>query len=133
MHIHVQRHKRLHIQAVRYMYSLKNQASGCVRIDNKKTIRAHHTVDYDPFIKSQVASSNQVEGLMRCKFGHVALILGGNETLEVHHVIRRAVVPHEPPGPCPSLRQSKSPSIHHKAVTRLQPCTPYSILVPTMP
>ena len=30
-----------------------------------------HTVEYDPFIKSQLASRNQIEGLMRCKFGHV--------------------------------------------------------------
>ena len=31
-----------------------------------------HTVDYDPFIKSQIASHDEREGHMRGKFGHVA-------------------------------------------------------------
>ena len=30
-----------------------------------------HTVEYDPSIKSQLALSNQIEGLIWCKFGHV--------------------------------------------------------------
>ena len=30
-----------------------------------------HMVENDPFIKSQLASRNQLYGLMRCKFGHV--------------------------------------------------------------
>ena len=32
-----------------------------------------HAVEYDPFIKSQLASGNLLEGLMRCKFGHLTL------------------------------------------------------------
>ena len=32
-----------------------------------------HTVDYDPFIQSQLASCNQLEGLTLCKIGHVTL------------------------------------------------------------
>ena len=31
-----------------------------------------HTVEHDPFIKSQLASRNQHKGQMWCKFGHVA-------------------------------------------------------------
>ena len=30
-----------------------------------------HTVNYDPLIKRQLASRNSLEGLARCKFGHV--------------------------------------------------------------
>ena len=30
----------------------------------------HHTVDYDRFIKSQVAPRNDFQGLACCKFGH---------------------------------------------------------------
>jgi hypothetical protein len=32
-----------------------------------------HTIDYDPFIDSQVASRNSRQGLMSCKIGHVTL------------------------------------------------------------
>ena len=38
----------------------------------EKNILKNHTVDYDPFIKSQLASLNQLEGVMSCKFGHMA-------------------------------------------------------------
>jgi len=38
------------------------------------------TVDYDRFIKSQLASRNQLKGLVWCKFGKFR----GNEPLEVH-------------------------------------------------
>ena len=31
----------------------------------------NHTVEFDPFIKSQLASHNQFESLMWCKLGHV--------------------------------------------------------------
>ena len=31
-----------------------------------------HTGEYDSFIKSQLESRNQLQGLMQCKFGHVA-------------------------------------------------------------
>ena len=30
-----------------------------------------HTVEYEPFIRSQLASRNSLQGLMWCKFGHV--------------------------------------------------------------
>ena len=30
-----------------------------------------HTVEYDRFIKSQLASRYSIQGLMLCKFGHV--------------------------------------------------------------
>ena len=32
-----------------------------------------HTVEYDAFMKSQLASSNSLEGLTWCKFGHVTV------------------------------------------------------------
>jgi len=31
----------------------------------------YHTVEYDPFIKSQLASRNQLQGRVWCKCGHV--------------------------------------------------------------
>jgi len=37
------------------------------------TANRTHTMEYDPFIKSQLASRNELEGLMWCKFGHVTL------------------------------------------------------------
>ena len=47
---------------------------GCVWVEiGYRVKRPHpeHTVDYDPFIKSQLASHNQFQGLTWCKFGHV--------------------------------------------------------------
>ena len=32
-----------------------------------------HMVEHDPFTKSQLASRNQRQGFVWCKFGHVAL------------------------------------------------------------
>ena len=32
-----------------------------------------HTVEFDPFIKSQLTARNQLQGLMWCKFGQVTL------------------------------------------------------------
>ena len=46
----------------------------------------HRTVEYDPLIKSQLESRNQLQGFMWCKFGHVPLKIGGNETRVVHRV-----------------------------------------------
>ena len=41
-----------------------------------------HTMDYDPLIKSQLASRNQLWGLVWCKFGHMTLkIWGGRRAL----------------------------------------------------
>ena len=40
---------------------------------------ACHTVDYDPFIKSQLASRNWLKGLMWCKFGHVTVELSSGD------------------------------------------------------
>jgi len=40
-----------------------------------------HTVDYGPFITSQPASSNQLEGVMWCAFGHVAPQILGERTV----------------------------------------------------
>ena len=34
-------------------------------------MQSYHTVEYDPFIKRQLASRNQLEGQMWCNFGHV--------------------------------------------------------------
>ena len=45
-----------------------------------------HKVEYDPFIKSQLASCNWLKGLVWRKFGHVSLKKWGNETLELHRV-----------------------------------------------
>jgi len=36
-------------------------------------IAPFHTVEYHPFIKSQLALRNQLEGLLWCKFGHVTV------------------------------------------------------------
>ena len=33
--------------------------------------RPNHTMEFNPFIKSQLASHNQLGGVMWCKFGHV--------------------------------------------------------------
>ena len=33
----------------------------------------YHTVEYDPFIKSQLESHNEPQGVIRWKNGHVAL------------------------------------------------------------
>ena len=41
--------------------------------DGRAARLLHHTVDYAPFIKSQLASRNQLEGLVWCTFGHVTL------------------------------------------------------------
>ena len=30
-----------------------------------------HLVEFEPFIKSQLASSSQLQGVVWCKFGHV--------------------------------------------------------------
>ena len=40
----------------------------------------YHTVEYDPFIKSQLASRNQLSDLMWCKFGHVPPDVWGDQT-----------------------------------------------------
>ena len=47
------------------------------------------TVDYDPFIKSQLVSCNQLKGLIWCKFGHVTVKNRPNKPLEVHRVEMR--------------------------------------------
>ena len=47
-----------------------------------------HTVEYDPFTESQVASRNQLYGLMGFKFGHVTADFRGNETPALHRTER---------------------------------------------
>ena len=49
--------------------------------------RGHHTVEHDPFIKSQLASRNWLQGLMWCKFGHVPPENGSPKTVVLHRVV----------------------------------------------
>jgi hypothetical protein len=40
-----------------------------------------HTVEYDPFIQSQLASRDSHQGLIRCKFGHLSTRNLGSKNL----------------------------------------------------
>jgi len=54
-------------------------------------------VDYDPFIKSQLASRNQLQDLMWCKFGHVSpLNLRRTKPRFTHHFLPRAAATSDP-------------------------------------
>ena len=52
---------------------------------------SHHMVEYDPFVKSQLASRNQLQGLLWCKFGHVAADLRKKEIPVIHRVAAQKV------------------------------------------
>ena len=67
---------------------------------------SEQTVDHDPRIKSQLALSNQLQGRVRCKFGHV--------TLAILHLVFEAVIEHDggpfvPRGPLPPDADAKLP------------------------
>ena len=49
--------------------------------------RPENTVGYDPFIKCQLASHNELESLVWYKFGHVALKSKGDEPCVLHRAV----------------------------------------------
>ena len=51
-------------------------------VSSEIPLQWHHTMGYDPFIKSQLASHNQLEGLLWCTLGHevVTILSESRET-----------------------------------------------------
>ena len=45
-------------------------------------------MEYDPFLKSQLASRSQLKGLMWCKFDNVTLEYPNEKNLGLHRVVR---------------------------------------------
>ena len=55
-------------------------AVGRTRRIQERWAETIHTLGYDPFIKSQLASRNELEGVVWCTFGHVTLNFWGERT-----------------------------------------------------
>ena len=56
--------------------------------ETRSPVSPYHTVEYDPFIKSQLASHNYLYGLMRLQFDHVTLHICLIETRVLDRVDR---------------------------------------------
>ena len=64
----------------------KREGGFCTRISS----RPGHTVEYDPFIKSQRAlykGPSKLKGLMWCKFGHIPFTIRTNDTRALCHLV----------------------------------------------
>ena len=57
-----------------------------LRVEGSAAVSPNHSVDFGPFIKSQSASRNQLQGQMWCKFHHVTFGYPNERNLEAHRV-----------------------------------------------
>ena len=57
----------------------------CFNLTFTSSAKQPHTVEYDLFIKNHRASRNQLQGLMWCRFGHLALNLLNQQTPPCGH------------------------------------------------
>jgi len=60
-----------------------------VQYNQASSLKHVHTVEYDPFIQSQLAPCNWIEGPIWCKDGHVKLEILSNGILVLHRVERQ--------------------------------------------
>jgi hypothetical protein len=67
-------------------FDLSLWLSGSVDFSEMFRLAVYQTMGYEPFVESQLASCNQLEGRMWCKFGHVAFKIRTTETIELHRV-----------------------------------------------